>query len=181
MSDHPTPAGSSKAFTILELLVVVLIIGILMVLSVVWYLRSSEQSKASQATSELTMLGTANRGYSLDHRRVYAAGAITNACNSASCVGNGTPCDMVACGYVKAQDWNAAQYTFLVLNPSAAPTACNLSGFAGTNFVACAKRKVCGAGVTTSCVSSSSAYATWGYLVDTSGVIAPAGGAPALF
>src|SRR5581483_5744571 len=173
MSETSIPNGRSKAFTMMELLIVVMIIGILMVLSVVWYLRSSEQAKASQAVSELNMLAAANRGYSIDHRRRYAPSAITKARNSAPCVGNATPCDVVACGYLKSQDWNAEQYNFFVLDPAAAPAACNLSGFSGSNFVACAKRKVCGGGVTSNCVSASSPYASWGYLVDTSGVIQP--------
>lgn len=188
MGETTTPDKGAKAFTMMEMLVVMLIIAILVVIGTVRYLRSSETGKATQAVSELNMLSTANRNYSLDHNRLYAAGVIDNSCNGAACTGGGASCDIVACGYVTNRDWSNLPFTFAALAPQQSGGGCSTpsistycpslaSGPSGC-YVACGQRKICGGAITTNCVAATSQYAQWGFLVDTSGVVVPVNGAP---
>ena len=174
---HGRVRKNRAGFTLTEVLVVVMIIAILMILGIAQYLKTSETGKAEQASAHLQMVAAGRRTYSLDHVTLYASGPIINACNSGACAGNGDPCDLVRCGNLTVQDWDSQPYNFYSLDASGPPSACNLGGVAGT-LIACASRKICGAGVTKACVSASSPYSTWGYLVDSAGEMQTVGGAP---
>jgi competence protein ComGC len=147
-----------------------MVLGILMFLGVPQYIKVSENGKASQSVTLLNMIASANRMYAVDHRGTHAAGQLTDTCNSGACTNDGDPCNLTRCGYLTIQSWDNLPYAFYTLDPGAAPGSCNLSGFAGNSFVACAARKVCGGSVTKNCVGGTSPYAGWGYVVDPSTV-----------
>lgn len=148
---------TSRGFTLVELLVTVLIVGILAAFGVPQYLKTVENSKADDAASLVAIIGTQNRIYAVAHDSTYTRGTLSNACNSASCVGGATPpaCDLVACGYLARQDWNSKPWIFATDDGSASPTTCTAGTFSltGANFVSCAARRP----------GANSPYNTWGY------------------
>ena len=106
---------SKKGFTLIELVVVTVILGILASLSVPYYLKTVESSKASDAVAIGFMLATSYRMYRVDSPTVPLSGTLSNACNMGACsTGDTTACRLVRCNYVAKQDWNASAYTFTV-------------------------------------------------------------------
>jgi prepilin-type N-terminal cleavage/methylation domain-containing protein len=93
-----------KGFTLLELIVVVLIIGILSAFAVPQYMRSLENNKAEDSAALLAMVSTTNRMYAMDHGNQYTVGTLTNSCNSqTACPASGgatDPCSLVSCKYL---------------------------------------------------------------------------------
>lgn len=147
-----------RGYTLIELVVVVLIIGILASFGIPQYLKTVESSKADDAVSTINMIGTTNKMFALDHSGSYAVGQFTAACGSGSCASPWTACDLVYCKYLADQDWATRPYDYYACN-GAVSGACG--GMGGGNQVSGAKRKAVAA----------SPYNSWGYTMNTSGVI----------
>ena len=117
-------------------MIVVVIMGILASISVPYYLKTVENSKASDAAAIGHMLGNANRMFLIDNPGGSVSGKVTNSCNSGSCGTDSTACRLVQCNYLAQQDWDNASYNFFVCNPtSGAGGGCCASG-----LTACAVR-----------------------------------------
>ncbi|MEM4368678.1 MAG: prepilin-type N-terminal cleavage/methylation domain-containing protein, partial [Candidatus Anstonellales archaeon] len=70
-----------KGFTLMELLIVIMIVGILATIAMPLYKKTVESSKATNALSIANMIANANRMYQLDNN-AYVSGVIDNSCNS---------------------------------------------------------------------------------------------------
>lgn len=151
-----------KAFTLMELLIVVLIIGILAMLATPMYRKTIETSKATNAVSILNMIANANRMYQLDNN-AYLSGKIDDSCNSQTCSTATEACKLVACGYLAKQKWSDYQWTFC---------ACDTTG------TCCAGTSCAGGGILSCGVNNSplgNPYNTWKYTIDTIGQCAASG------
>lgn len=148
-------------FTLIELIVVILLIGILTAFGVPAYMKALENNKAEDAASVTNMIATANRMYALDHNNTSASGAMDSCTGWTTCAGNGTACDLVGCKYVASMDFQNGSYQY------------NVGGVCGGTYVACSNRRQSGNNST-----SASPYTNWGYQVDSSGVLSTLGGAP---
>jgi type IV pilus assembly protein PilE len=160
---------SRRGYTLIELVVTILIIGVLTSISVPQYMKTVETGKADDAVSTMNMVGTTNRMFALDHGGCYATGAFP-AGAGATCTASGVACPagpwspcpvtaacaLVACKYLADQDWGDKPYTYTALN-----------GSIGANNVASATRN-----------GGSAPYSTWGYTMAVSGQITATNGAP---
>lgn len=152
-------------FTLIELMVVVLIMGILASMSIPYYYKTVETSKATDSVSLGHLLGNANRMYKLDNPGAANAisGRISNSCNGAACTGASGACRLVACSYVAQQDWDAASYDYYVCDGSSGGPCCG--NFNAERGVSCTQRKA----------GASSPYSGWGYRFYDSGRCAEIG------
>jgi prepilin-type N-terminal cleavage/methylation domain-containing protein len=184
-------ATTRKGFTLMELMVVILIIGVLAAFAIPKYLQSVETSKADDAAALLNMVATTNRMYALDHNGSYVNGTLDNSCNSGACAGDASsPCELVRCKYLASQDFNSKAWIVAADKPNAAATCTGATygnpPCTGGACVACTVRKVasnCAAlgGSPSACTTGTSAYAPytgWGYAVGLNGQIISAGSAP---
>lgn len=162
-----------KGFTLVELIVVVLLVGIMTAMAVPQYLKSVETSKAEDAVAQLKMVGTTNRMYALDNNNVFAAGTITSDCNTATCEAAGAACSLVGCKYLAYQDWSAKPYQIVAANGTSTAVCDGVTYPSAAQIVACVKRKTSGSAGTTI-----APYSTWGYAIDITGTIQTYGSAP---
>lgn len=148
-----------KGFTLMELLIVVMIIGILATIAMPLYKKTVESSKATNALSIANMIANANRMYQLDNNS-YIAGHINNSCNSVTCAAASDACKLVACGYLAKQQWSDYQWVFCACNGSSCGNCPAASSCSGTNMLSC-----------TSNYSSTlgAPYNTWRYQIGLAG------------
>lgn len=161
----------SAGFTLVELLVVVLIIGILAALGLPQYKKTVENSQADQARATVQMIGTTNRMRALDFNGAYLNGQITNTCNSGACGAGPAQCDLTRCNYLGKQDWDSSPWGFFAC-PNGAGGTCCAGGSA-----ACARRRWTGF-IGGTGPNPGAPYTTWGYRTDINGVVTPFGGPP---
>lgn len=174
--------GADAGFTLIELMVVVLIIGILAAFGLPQYLKSIENSKADDAVALVQMAGTTHRMLALDHSGNWlgsAAGtAITDTCQTASCQnGAGNPCDLVACKYMATQDFDSRPYVLFLANDTSNSTcggvsfsAANGCGAMPGKIVACVRRRLTSDSPSAG-AAQISPYTSWAYAVDDTGTI----------
>ena len=165
-------ARDRRGYTLIELVVVILIIGILASFAVPQYLRTVEGSKADDAVATVNMIGTTNKMFALDHAGYYVSGQFTAACGAPPVptycdqMGVGqtypppytNPCVLVWCRYLADQDWANKPYTFYACDGA---TAGACAGQGSGNQVSGAMRQA----------TAYSPYNTWAYTMNTSGVI----------
>ena len=135
---------NKNGFTLVELTVVVVIIGILAAIAIPQYQKTIETSKAANAAAITHMIATANRMYHIDNPGLYAEGIIANGCGT-DCAAATPACKLIACNYIAPRDWSAAAspYTY-----SVGPATC------GSGILACSIR------------NSGPNAGTWGYAYD---------------
>ncbi|MFI5348494.1 MAG: type IV pilin protein [Elusimicrobiota bacterium] len=164
-------ASNRRGYTLIELVVTVLIIGILTSIAVPQYLKTVEVGKADDAAATVNMIGTTNKMFALDHGGIYVAGGFTTIADG-SCdpvgvcpmtVPYSNACDLVWCKYLANQSWANKPYTYTAIDGAVAP-----------NNTASAARVVGGTYGTT----TGSPYAGWGYTSAVTGVITAVGTAP---
>ncbi len=155
-----------KGFTLVELLVVVIILGVLTSMGVPYYIKTVESSKAMDAVAVAHMVGAATQMMVLDNPTVpYNAGVLTNLCNAGACpagAGARSACDLVRCNYISRHNWDSLAFLIRSCNPN--------TGAGGGS---------CAMGRTAHAQRRSGTYASWSYYFTTAGdcVHSPTSGA----
>ena len=144
-----------KGFTLIELMVVVIILGILASMSMPYYSKTVETSKATDAVAIGHLLGSAYRMFQIDNPGASLSGAVDNNCNSGACsTGDSSACRLVRCNYVAKQDWTNSSYSFSV-------------GASCGGNAACVDR-----------IDTGSQFDSWGYSFNLAGGCSALNGAP---
>ena len=150
--------NNRRGFTLIELVVVVLIMGILASIGIPYYYKTVETSKATDSVAVGHLLANAYRMFQLDNPGASLSGQVTDTCNSGSCnTGDTSACRLVRCNYIARQDWTASAYNYFVG-----------AGSCGGGMVACTRR---GAG-------ASANFSGWGYNFSDMGACTPRSTAP---
>lgn len=172
-------------FTLIELMVVIIIIGILAGVAIPQFLKTLESSKATDAAGKMALIANANRTFHLDHSGQYAGVGtqqLTSNCNnydttwcSSNCNGSSPPsCCLTACRYMSTNDWDTMPYKYFVLNQAGSCPAgggfqaCEGGSTPSSKLVACAARAT---GADGPQGTDNSPYAQWGYVMDINGVV----------
>jgi prepilin-type N-terminal cleavage/methylation domain-containing protein len=115
--------NAKRAFTLVEIMIVVLIIGILLAIAVPNFIRAREQSRAKSCSSNLKQIDAAKEQYAMDNK-LNAGGTVdmTNLVNAT------TPAD----GYIKVVPACPANGSYTVGNVSVDPTCSLNSGTLAT-------------------------------------------------
>jgi len=130
------------AFTLVELLVVVIIIGVLASVGIPQYLKTVETSRATDAIALVQAIANANRMYRVDNP-AFASGQLP-----------GSPVNpLITNKYIADQDWGGASYNYYACNGTTGGSCC------ASDSAACAQRKT-------------GAYSGWGYRISNAGVCA---------
>src|SRR5579871_6910270 len=88
--------SNRRGYTLMELVIAILIVGILASFAVPQYLRSVEGGKYDDAVALTNQIGMTNRMFALDHQGYYVTGQFT----TASCCPSGTTCTTLLASYV---------------------------------------------------------------------------------
>jgi prepilin-type N-terminal cleavage/methylation domain-containing protein len=184
-----------RGYTLIELVVTILIIGVLTAIAVPQYLQTVETGYADDAAATVNMIGTTNKMFALDHNGYYATGVLpaAGAAAGSSCMSTTSNCTagaavcptaavaadvtnacvLVCCKYLADQDWGDKKYSFSACDPNTgAGGGAGVNGGPATscgsvaNEIAAARR---GAGATAN-------YTAWGYYILTSGQVSILGG-----
>ncbi|MBI3288116.1 MAG: type II secretion system protein [Elusimicrobia bacterium] len=149
-------------YTLVEMVVTVLIIGILAAYGIPQYLKTVETGKADDAVALVNMIGTTNKMFALDHNNVYARGSFAACVSGTACPASGaasyTACDLIYCKYLADQNFSGKPYDFNACDPGSGTGG----GQCSNGHVAAANRKS----------SASEPYSTWEYEMATDGRIA---------
>jgi type IV pilus assembly protein PilE len=177
-----------RGYTLMELVIAILIIGILASFAVPQYLKTIESGKYDDAVGLVNQIGMTNRMFALDHNGFFATGQFTTSncgctagppstCQTILATYGGTaansytptmdvanPCVLVCCNYLGDQNWPTKAYNFYACSETgAAPGPCS----GNTNPVAGASRTTTGTGST-----NINPYKTWGVWMNNAGTIA---------
>ncbi len=159
-----------KGFTLIEVLVVILIVGILSAIAIPAYLESMERTYAANGVIMVNTVGTANRMFAVNHGNRYVYGDFdpNNGCGVGVCPTNppfDNSCILVWCKYLADRDFSSAKYCVAACDANA-NGSCN--GAAVGNFAAGTHNR-----------SGAAPYSDWTYAQDATGVITGYNGAPA--
>lgn len=142
-------------FTLVELLVVVLIIGVLSAVMIPQYNKTVEVSKADDAAAIVAMIGQANRMFQIDNNTYVSDGDLVDGMSGTTCVANPTNVSqLVACRYLADRRWSGLAYTYR----AGKTVTCGLPAPPG---IACAKRDS----------AAQAPFSTWGYVMSGAGVV----------